>query len=909
MVQIGGPGCWLFLRSSPPRVTKELNNVQPDEAFLSLWDGQWPIPSCDEMGSGCFGRWIVDAEGRPAYQYEIDQGTDSRAESFTTTGKSRDHWHLVGNDRIIATAHNGGYVQVYDWSRGGKQICRWDPSRHRYAGGFKFVLVEGEAFVTLWKYLPKDAVQRRIFGMGYFEKRTEYRGSLVTERIEAPIGDDPVLCSQTVIENRSGKPKEVTVAEFWYVSLHPLTLGYVMTHGLGKLVDWRRRRLSRRFEVDSSWDISSATLRVDFEPVRKGRLPDPATPARVDSYPKSVFLAALDPLPESFGAFATDGRLFLGTKDLPGSPGIHGAADGALLTRRNAYGALPVLAFRRNVRLEPGDRVELRYLYGCDDKRNIPALVHKYRDGNETTRRERALPGFATPEAPWLARELAWHSYYLQAGATYEDYFQTHLVDQGSAYGYLQGLSGAHRDFALYTLPMVYIRPDLAKDMLRFSMRSQDAKTGSLPYANVGHGVVTGAIIHGKSSDLDLFLLWALAEYLGATQDIEFLGERVPFYPLASGVSGTVLEHARAAFRHLTESVGVGRHGLIRCGTGDWNDVLIAFSRRPWTAVRNGESALNAGMAAFVLPAIAECVETADPGFAEELRETASQQAAALLKMWTGAWMARGYTGRGNTTIGHDRIFLDTQAFPVLARLLDNAQMKALFDVIQRDCVDPQSAGARAMWPPMTGPFLERGSDTNGGTWAAVDSWIVWAWATFDPKAAWEFFLKTTLARHAECYPNIWYGVWSGPDSYNADYHPRPDETFKVNFTPMTDYPIMNMNRHSGPLLDAIKLAGIGSRSGTIVVDPHLPFDSFAIRLPLIGAAYLPGRHRGYYNPVCAGAFTFAVRPPSELDSQSLTLKVNGETATHVVDSDGLVRFEAFGEPARAIRWEIGPSV
>jgi hypothetical protein len=205
----------------------------------------------------------------------------------------------------------------------------------------------------------------------------------------------------------------------------------------------------------------------------------------------------------------------------------------------------------------------------------------------------------------------------------------------------------------------------------------------------------------------------------------------------------------------------------------------------------------------------------------------------------------------------------------------------------------------------MEGPFLEAGSDTNGGTWAAVDAWTAWAWSKHDPRAAWNFFLGTTLAAHAEAYPDIWYGVWSGPDSYNADYHSRPGETFNVNFTPMTDYPIMNMNRHAGPLIDAIKLAGLGHRDGRIAIDPRLPFDTFDIRLPLMGAAYKPGEHRGYYAPSAPGKFRFAVRPPAGVPPDRARLTVNGRKAKFTPSEDGTILFDTEGTPDTRIEWEI----
>jgi len=531
----------------------------------------------------------------------------------------------------------------------------------------------------------------------------------------------------------------------------------------------------------------------------------------------------------------------------------------------------------------------------------IPDLVRRYKIAQGPL--PRAAMEFCAPEAPWLSRELKWHSYYLQAGSIYQDFYQAHVVDQGSAYSYGHGAAGAPRDFVLAALPLMYLRPDLAKDSLRFIMRSQNADTGAIPYAFIDYGQTTGILVHSKSSDLDIFLLWALGEYLGMTRDFDFLQESLPYYPPSKKQGGTVLDHARTAFGHLTEKVGLGPHGVIRCGTGDWNDVLFAFSNFSPYTLWYGESSLNAGLATLALPPLAEALETVDSGFAQALRQFSAAQAQALQQFWTGEWVARGYLGRGDKMLGQDRLFLDTQAFGVLGGVWNEEQRNRMFHNIRTLCAEPQKAGARCLWPPRHGVALEPGSDTNGGTWAAIDSWTSWAWSMQDARAGWDFFLTTTLAARAEAYPGTWYGIWSGPDSFNAHYHSRPGETFDVNVTAMTKFPVMNMNRHCGPLLDAIKLAGIGTRHNRIRIEPLLPFDTFALRLPLIGVAYEKARHRGYYRPVVSGDFAFAVRPPAGLSSINLT--VNGGPYPFTKDEKGLVCFEVHGEPDQTITWEV----
>lgn len=867
------------------------------EAFDRFWDAPWPLPGGEEeVGAGCFGHWREDATGLPVYDYEMDHECDGRAAYRVATGTSRDHWHLIGNDRIIATAHNGGYVQVYDWGRGGKALNRWNPGRGDYAGGFKFISIRGETLCTLWNRLPKGVRQERVFGTGYFEKRTVWKGLAVTERIEAPTGDDPVLLSSCTIENTGSTSCEVAVTEYWGHSIDHLLPAPLAMPPWNRLFGFRRWLWNRRFRLKPAWDGERGILTIEPVLARMRWAPRPEARALRDYYPKTVLLAAVDALPPGYGAYCTDKRRFFGQNGLGSPPGALGAGDGTLSFARGNT----ILAMRREIALAPGEKQTIRYVFGYAGKEDIPRLARVGLDSAP-----RPTVEFVVPAAPGLQREMVWHSYYLQAGSIYSEYYQAHIVDQGSAYSYLHGLSGASRDFALFILPMVYIRPDLAKDMLRFCARLQRHRDGALPYGLVGHGCVRGYGVHSKSTDLDLFFLWAASEYLAATQDRDFLAEDIPFYPLSSNVSGTFLAHCRAAFLHLEQRVGLGPHGLLRCGTGDWNDVLFAYSRFSPLTLWRGESALNAGLAAMALPRIADALEPADAALAETMRGFARRQGDALEALWTGDWLMRGYLGYGAATLGRDRLFLDAQSFPVLAGLWDAKRMARLFETIQTQCVTPQRAGALCLWPPMRGPFLELGSDTNGGTWAAIDGCLAWAWSLHDPKAAWDFFRSTTLAARADAYPEVWYGVWSGPDSYNAHYHPRPGETFQLNATPMTDYPVMNMNRHAHPLFAALKMAGIDPRGNTIVFDPHVPFDTFAIRTPLLGVAYQPRAARGYYRPVAAGAFQFAVRPPAGLPSEEMALRIDGQLARFQLDDKGRVCFEVQGAPGGEIRWEM----
>lgn len=861
------------------------------EAYNQFFSDSPFVLSETHEGSGIFGAWQVDVFGQPRYEYSMDHIKDERAKYRTSSGFSSDHWHLVGNDRITALAHNEGYVEVMDWDRAGKYLNKWDPERRQYAGGYKYVESNGHRWNTLWSHLPDGATQRRFFGIGYFEKHTAYDGLQIIERIEAPPGNLSALLSTSRITNNSNSTRQVTLVEFWTANLHVLLPALVMTHRMKGLFTAWRRRFNRKFSTYSHVDESAGILWAEWRLNNPAKMPTRDRATWGEYHPNAAFLAYLDKdLPAKF---ATDGDAFL-----------CGNRASTILDRPvSSLAGNVILAAECAFTLEPGETRKLQYLYGYAQPDALP-------DCSEPLNKQaispppRARIEFITPDTDWLNRELHWHSYYLQANTIYQEYHGCHVVDQGSAYSMLHGALGAHRDFALFTLPLIYLRPDLAREMLKFSMTSQDAETGALPYAHIGFGKQSGAGFHASSSDLDLFFLWAVTEYLGATRDFSLLEEEIPYSRHASEKDATGLDHIRAAFRHLQQQVGKGKHGLLHCGTGDWNDALVAFSKRKLATIRRGESLLNAGLAALALPALATILDEREPEFSNQLRTFAEKQAIAAKQLWTGHWWARGYLGVGDRMLGQDRLFLDCQAFPTLAGLLDNEEQQALLHSIEETCIHPEPHGATALAPPMKGLFLQPGADTNGGIWAAVNSWTAWLLSYIDSSSGWEFFLHTTMKQRAEAYPDIWYGIWSGPDAFNAQCHKRPGETYNHVVTPMTDFPVMNANYHAGALFDAIKLVGIEPCGNALRIYPKLPFDTFVFRSPLVGIAYLPYTCRGYYLPVADGNFTFKILKPSESCIDNMRIFIDDIPIAYTLENDFLC-FSVNRLTRQRINWEI----
>jgi len=881
----------------------------PEAAFEHLFDDAYLPLEPDASGSGIHGQWEPGPFGLPAYRYEINQQEDPRAATYTSRGSSSDHWHQLGNDAVTLTAHNGGYIQFWDWTRGGKCVNRYRPEAGSYAGGFRFVRPGG---APPWNTLYDPAAfarYERLFGAGFFRKETLRDGLRIVETAHAPFGRAPLVLSETEVTNTTAEPKDVFLYEYWDVNLYELLLAPIMTAPVGDLFERMRWAFQEEtFQVDTAYDPGSATLTAAASLVPGTDAPPRSAVAINDYYPDVCFLAALTHTPDVYYA---DQAHFFGTAG-PGAPeAVVSASPSRLLPAATRNPDRACLVLGKRLFLEPGQSAWVSHAFGYAPREAIAALVAPYRHAPRTALASSAdawvrhRADLTTPGPDWLRRELLWHGHTLPAGSFVESYFGGAVINQGSAYGYIHGMNGAHRDFALFAMPLVYLRPDLARETIGYTLRSQDADTGKIPYAHQGHGFTSGYLVHEESTDLDLFFLMALAEYLGATRDFDFLDVRVPYYPLSAGREGPVRDHVERALDHLEFHVGTGPSGLIRAGSGDWNDVLIAFSHAPLQTMARGESNLNTGMACFVLPRLARLLEHAMPSAARRMERMARDWAERLPGEWTGRWMRRGSLGDG-TYLGEDRLFLDAQPWPLLARLWTHEQADTLLREIRETLVDPSPAGALCLFPPYPEPLVP-GSDTNGGTWAAVDSWLSWAWSQYQPGPAWDFFLKSTLHAQAEAYPEIWYGVWSGPDSYNAFYADRPGETFNWSVTPMTDFPVMNMNRHSGPLLAAIRMAGIDPAGERIVISPRFPFGRFSLRLPLLAIAYLPDRHRGVYRPVCRGTFPFRVQLPEALAPDGYRLRVNG------LETDALCRgrhldFQVEADAGDTVRWEILPA-
>lgn len=432
-----------------------------------------------------------------------------------------------------------------------------------------------------------------------------------------------------------------------------------------------------------------------------------------------------------------------------------------------------------------------------------------------------------------IERESAWHATYLKSLQIDDAYFEARYPAQASAYGFIHGLQGAPRDYAISTVPLTLIDPGGARDALEVMMR-MTRPSGAMHYAHAGRGQVVSGGIHSYPSDLPIFLIWALTEYVWATGDLDFLNKEIPFYPKERETSSTVAARIEIAFRYLKDNLGCGEHNLLRVGSGDWSDPITAMAPDRKAFHEHGESGFNTAFAVYALPRAASLV---GGEIAEEMRDFAASLESAMEQTWNGQWFYRGYDGRGSP-IGDEHLFLDGQVFCLIADI--GGRRAELASVIKERLMDPSRIGPTILDKPHPVRFgiLPPGWDCNGGVWAAINALAAWGLSLTDASIGWECLSKQLLRAHAREYPHIWYGVWSAPDAYNSWMGDREGETFVQPATPMAEFPQPNSNAHAGPLLGLMRVLGIeatpdGLKVGERPGSEKLPFGSWQLTCSL----------------------------------------------------------------------------
>jgi hypothetical protein len=897
-------------------------------------------------GSGHFGEWIADEFGLPAYRYTCNQIADPKAVSpvHKEWRSPTDHTHQVGNDRLVAAVSNYGYVQVRQDEGSPKFLNDYFPEESRYGAGIGF-LTDGKQVLSTY-YPGNGASFDRILGEGYIRKTVRSPHYEVEQTIAAPYGDDPVVVSMVKVTNQGASAAGLRWVEYWGAqnyqfsfragmeagALHDSTKGAalrrafaarfvhkfsVVPNGAG-LMETQSFQ-GRTPDEEAMWRQIDAGMKNPDGPFG-GHLHEVAVGAVwEDLNPPSTFLVSLDAPPDGY---STDAATFFGAGGVENPTGLANPLGSDL----SATGPASAFLLERKLHLEPGKSRTFYFLYAyLPEGFKADELVKKYAAdpagilARSAAQWKKEGLHFSVPSEPWVEREISWHNYYLRSSMTWDSFFREHILSQGHVYQYVMGFQGAARDPLQHTLPFVFSNPGIVKGIIRYTLK-EIQPDGSIPYGLVGSGMPMPSAF--DPGDQEMWLLWAASEYVLATRDNKFLDEKITPYmhrdPTPS--DPTVRDLLSRAFTHLVTEIGSGKHGLMRLAMGDWNDGIV-MGRIPEKYVhevhQQAESVLNAAMASYVLDFYGRMLNSVgDKEAAAEARAKAAAQRTAVQAVWTGKWFRRAWLGPNLDWIGDDRIWLEPQPWAIIGGVTSPEQRKTLVESIERELRRPSPIGAL---------ILNIGEDTsgkrpgileNGGIWPSINGTLIWALALAGGPSAWDEWKKNCLSTHAEAYPEIWYGIWSGPDSYNSVLSRHPGQTQfgepTVDGKPSTsdwgvhwtDFPVMNMHPHAWPLYSAAKLLCIDFQEDGVGFAPALPLPEYKFSTPLIGFSKSPQGFAGWYAPQASGNWKIEIRLPEAEMAGLKQIKVNGK-AEPLPQGAKAIRFSDEGSHENALNWEV----
>lgn len=375
---------------------------------------------------------------------------------------------------------------------------------------------------------------------------------------------------------------------------------------------------------------------------------------------------------------------------------------------------------------------------GCDTRANLLRLTQPDEAVHALHRvRERWLGAVSRL---WITTPDAAMNRYLGGWAAYQTLCcrlmaRTSLYQNGGAFGFRDQLQDAVNLLLLDSEPA---RAQIGRACAH-QFSAGDVCHWWHADAGVEHGVRT------RISDDLLWLPWAVCEYAQKTGDTQILTAEYPFLtgeelaeherdryqPLTPGTeTGTVLEHCRRAFMRVLAR-GVGAHGLLRIGTGDWND---AFDRVG--AQGRGESVWLTWFFAVTARKFAALI---GGHAAEQLTLAAERCTRAAEAAWDGAWYRRGYYDDGqplgSEKSGECRIDAIAQAFAAFDTHADPAHVHCALTSAVEQLFDREHNVVRLFDPPITRRTPETGYvrsygaglRENGGQYTHGALWLAMA--------------------------------------------------------------------------------------------------------------------------------------------------------------------------------------
>ncbi len=656
---------------------------------------------------------------------------DSRREYVIETPRTPQPWiNYLGDESFFSLVSNtaGGYSFYRDARLRRITRYRYNDVPQDTNGRYLYIKDGDSVWNPGWKPVRTelDGFLCR-HGMGYTVFQSERAGLACELTVLVPPGEDCEV-QRAVLENRSGKPKDISV---WG------TVEFCLWNAWDDQTNFQRNLSTGECSVETSGDRSVIYHLTEYR-------------ERRNHY---AYFAALGPV----DGFESARAVFLGPDGDWARPRavFEDSAGGSI-----ADGWSPMAAHRFRLRLEPGEKREIRLVLGYAENPQDRKWASGGKPNLEKARAavdRAAEPGFVdralerlrarwgdllerfqieTP-CPELDRNVnTWNP--RQCAVVY------HFARSASYFESGIGRGIGFRDTCQDLLGFVHMLPEKARSRLIAVASTQFEDGGAYHQFQplTGRG---NADIGGNFNDDPLWLILATAAYIKETGDWEVLDESVPF-DNDPEKAAPYYEHLVRAFRKTAS--GLGPHGLPLIGRADWNDCLNlnCFSGNPdesfqTTGLKDGrtaESVFIGGLLLWVAPDLERmALRRGDGPLGKEIRESVRGIRKALEEHgWDGKWYRRAYDAEGRVVggaeCGEGSIFLEPQGICAMAGIgREKGWPRAALESVVRRMETPY--GIVLLDPPYTRYRPELGEISsyppgykeNGGIFCHSNPWPV----------------------------------------------------------------------------------------------------------------------------------------------------------------------------------------
>ena len=701
------------------------------------------------------GRWVDDPDLLPAFELTAKLPLQSLDAAGQPVPVRDDPIFLLGNYRLSLFVHGSGLYQVV----AGERLWARLNARGNNSGAnrTKLTVRHTDRSETSYDLVGLESVAadptrcRRTFGTGYSVFDYTLPDLAVTRTLSVAPSEHidqglPEFVVSMTIRNTGATALELSLDEAVLANYEPIV--DLLRAGSARTVHYEHR---------SVVDQDAAAVRCDPIPSS-----DDPTALRAGRHDASCF-----------EAFPPSLQLLCLSKAGPG--------EKAEMYAESDEGGGQLIGERMSLHLAPGRSRTLHWvvsigpLPGESQARSLadkvdPTAVAPF------FRKEwsRILSSLGDETDPLWKREMTWHAYVLEAMATYSEFYGETYIPQGQTYDYEMGLTAAPRDHLQHALAVCYTNPTLAKSCIRYVLKKMTT-LGELPYTTNGLGHTSNSA--WNTSDQQLYLFFAIGEYLRITHDFAFLNETTEFLPLEAHHVGTTLEKLERAFSYLRDEVGTGSHGLVRLMNSDWSDMIYSDTsvfRYFWTA----ESHMNSAMVLAVFPNLITELEAAtqvagtDNERASRIVGSLRRYLASMRDILYRDLGDRTFSRRlyfdGVTSWGHDNMHIEPQSYLMLAPDFPRERKLRLWQEVQARILKDEQIGPRQREIPLRDCMYDAGTGENGGVWFALAGPMVVGVGTVDPQAGWAMLRRMSMDNFAKTFPNNWVGQWTAPECLNS---------------------------------------------------------------------------------------------------------------------------------------------